>query len=59
MVYYKNNNTGEIVEILYSDVAGMCNRTLGLTMVVYSDDGHIFAMEHREFYNEYSKINKL
>jgi len=42
--------------------AGMCNKILGVTMVVYKYEGdtydYPFVMEHREFYQKHSEITE-
>lgn len=57
---YKNNNSGKIVTVIDPIAAGMCNKTLGLTLVIYKEAGNKFhqVMEHKEFYHRFTKINE-
>lgn len=60
MKKYKNKTTNKIVIIIFNNAAGMCNKTLGSTMVIYKyeDDNSEtpFVMEHNEFYINHSEI---
>ena len=55
---YKNNIGGEIVTVVNATACGMCKRTIGQTMVIYTRKGHdvIFVMEYAEFYSKHSKL---
>lgn len=62
MEKYKNKINNKVTIIISDKAVGMCNKTLGVTMVVYKYEGDIydnpFIMEHREFYKEHSRIKK-
>jgi hypothetical protein len=61
MKKYKNKTNGKVAIIISDRAAGMCNKTLGVTMVVYKYEGETcdypFIMEHREFYKRHSDKN--
>jgi hypothetical protein len=62
MKKYKSKLNGKVVIIISDKAAGMCNKTLGVTMVVYKYEGdtydYPFIMEHREFYQKHSEITE-
>ena len=62
MKKYKSKLIGKIAIIISDKAAGMCNKTLGITMVVYKYEGdthdYPFIMEHREFYKEHFEVTK-
>ncbi len=60
MKEYKNKTNGKVATIISDRAAGMCNKTLGITMVVYKYEGddYPFIMEHREFYQKHSEITE-
>ena len=60
---YKNNRTGEIVEIINLHAAGMGDRLLGRTLVVYKPVkdiiyGYPFVMDSTDFDNSFSKVDE-
>jgi hypothetical protein len=58
---YKNNKTNKIAVIISDRAAGMCEKTIGLTLVVYKYEGdnyeYPFVMEDREFYRKHTKMD--
>jgi len=60
MEKYRHNNNGKIANVISSMGAGMCNKTMGMTMVVYKYEGdkyeYPFIMEQKEFFNKHSEI---
>lgn len=60
---YKNKTNDKIALVINDIASGMCDKTLGLTMVIYKYEGdtheYPFIMEHTEFYNKHSKINQF
>jgi len=62
MKKYKSKLNGKVAIIISDRAAGMCNKTLGVTMVVYKYDGDTYdyplVMEHREFYQKHSEITE-
>jgi hypothetical protein len=62
MKKYKSKLNGKVAIIVSDKAAGMCNKTLGVTMVVYKYEGdtydYPFVMEHREFYQKHSEITE-
>jgi len=62
MKKYKSKRDGKVAIIISDRAAGMGNKTLGVTMVVYKYEGdtygYPFIMEHREFYQEHSEITE-
>jgi hypothetical protein len=62
MKKYKSKLNGKVAIIISDKAAGMCNKTLGITMVVYKYEGdtydYPFIMEHREFYQKHSEITE-
>jgi hypothetical protein len=61
MSKYINNKTGKVAEIISKKAAGMCSKTLGLTMVVYRYGGDSFdyplVMESGEFHEKHFVTN--
>jgi hypothetical protein len=59
---YKSKVNGKVAIIISYRAAGMCNKTLGVTMVVYKYEGdtydYPFIMEHLEFYQKHSEIKE-
>jgi len=55
---YKNKYTNLEVEIIDPISCGMCDRTLGRTLVIYKSKDEDFhrVMDHLEFYNDYKQI---
>jgi hypothetical protein len=55
---YKNKSNGKVATIISDKAAGMCQKTLGITMVVfqYENCDYPFVMEHREFYETHSEV---
>jgi hypothetical protein len=55
---YKNNSNGKVATIISDKAAGMCQKTLGITMVIfqYENYDYPFVMEHRAFYKTH--VNK-
>jgi hypothetical protein len=62
MKKYKSKLNGKVAIIMSDKAAGMCNKILGVTMVVYKYEGdtydYPFVMEHREFYQKHSEITE-
>jgi hypothetical protein len=62
MTQFKCNKDGRIAEVINVMAAGMCSKTIGLTLVIYTyrDENlkYPFVMEHREFYKKHSEITK-
>lgn len=62
MKKYKSKRDGKVAIIISDRAAGMGNKTLGVTMVVYKYEGdtydYPFIMERREFYQEHSEITE-
>jgi hypothetical protein len=59
MEKYKYNRNGNIVLTLDKKAIGMCNRTMGCTLVVYKaedGDGTLLVMEHKEFHEYFTKL---
>ena len=60
-IKYKNNSNGKIAIIISDNAAGMCEKTLGLSMVIYKYEGdnfnYPFVMTRREFYRSHSTSN--
>ena len=60
MEKFINNKTNKTAIVISSRAAGMCQKTIGLTLVIYKYEGddyeYPFVMEHREFYNKHSKV---
>ncbi len=58
MEKYENKSNGKVAIIISDNAAGMCYKTLGVTMVVYKYEGddydYPFIMEHREFYQTHN-----
>lgn len=62
MEKYKHNNKEKIAVVISNMGAGMCNKTIGMTLVIYKHEGdtydYPFVMEDIEFHMNYTKINK-
>ena len=60
MKKYKAKLNNKVAIIINDRAAGMCDKTLGLTMVVYKYEGDIFdypfVMEYREFYEKHKEV---
>lgn len=60
MEKYINNITKKIAIIISNNAAGMCEKTIGSTLVIYKYEGDVldypFVMEHREFYGKHSLV---
>jgi hypothetical protein len=60
MEKFINNINNKTAVIINSLAAGMCEKTRGLTLVIYEyegeDYGYTFVMEHKEFYKKFSKV---
>ena len=61
MEKFINNKTNKTAIVINSLAAGMCEKTMGLTLVIYKYEGEDyeyppFVMEHREFYRKHSKV---
>ena len=63
MKKYKLKLTGKVAIIIDDKAAGMCKKTLGITMVVYKYQNdsydHTYVMEHKEFYQKHTEINEM
>lgn len=63
MKKYKSKLNGKVAIIISDRAVGMCDKILGLTMVIYKYEGdthdYPFIMEHREFYQKHSKVKEL
>lgn len=63
MKKYKNKTDSKVAIIISNMAAGMCNKTLGVTMVIYKYEGdtydYPFVMEHKEFYQKHSEITEM
>jgi hypothetical protein len=61
MSKYVNKTTGKIVIVETKRAAGMCNKTLGCTMVIYKEEKpksqytH-FVMESKEFHDKFVEL---
>ena len=57
---YLNKDTLVMVKVISDKAAGMCDKTIGMTMVIYEICGsgldYPFFMEHREFYKKHTKV---
>ena len=62
MAQFKCKNDGRIAESISEIAAGMCRKTIGMTLVIYTyiDEclKHPLVMEQKEFYEKHSKIIK-
>ena len=62
MEQYQNKQNSKIANIINHIAAGMCQKTIGMTMVIYKYEGdtynYPFIMEHQEFYEKHLKITK-
>ena len=60
MERFIHNKTNKIVIVINAEAAGMCTKTIGMTMVIYKHENekydYPFIMEHREFYKQYTKV---
>lgn len=60
MSRYRSKVDGKVAIIINDKAAGMCSRTLGVTMVIYIYEGdtkdYPFIMEHQEFYQKHFKL---
>lgn len=59
---YKSKSDGRIAIIISDRAAGMGDKVLGITMVVYRYEGdthdYPFIMEYKEFYRDHIEITK-
>lgn len=62
MVRFRCKNDGKIAEVISTMAAGMCSKTIGMTLVIYThiDENleYPLVMEHNEFHKKYSEIQK-
>jgi len=60
MEKFINNINNKTAVIINRMAAGQCEKTMGLTLVIYKYEGDVyeypFVMEHREFYNKHSRV---
>jgi hypothetical protein len=60
MERFIHNRTNKVVILISGKAAGMCVKTIGMTMVIYENEDekydYPFIMEHREFYKQYTKV---
>jgi hypothetical protein len=57
---YKCKTTNNTVTVIDKIGAGMCSKTLGMTLVIFKfEDDLDFhrVMEHKEFYAKYEEVN--
>lgn len=58
---YKNIDNGKSVVIINDKAAGMCNKTRGMTIVIFKykeeNNDFLYVMEHKEFYNQHTVTN--
>lgn len=56
---YRSKTTNNIVTVIDKKGAGMCGKTLGMTLVIFKfEDDLDFhrVMEYREFYAKYEEV---
>jgi hypothetical protein len=62
MERFIHSRTNKVVILINGKAAGMCVKTIGMTMVIYEYENenekydYPFIMEHREFYKQYTKV---
>jgi hypothetical protein len=60
MERFINNKTNKVVILINGNAAGMCIKTIGMTIVIYEYEDekydYPFIMEHREFYKQHTKV---
>lgn len=58
MKYKKIDDNNYKIEVIDQIAAGMCDKTIGLTLVIYKrkDDDFHRIMEHTEFYRKYEEV---
>jgi hypothetical protein len=59
---YKSKLNGKVAIIISNRAAGVCDKTLGTTMIVfkYENDNYDYPliMEYKQFYREHSEITE-
>jgi hypothetical protein len=62
MERFIHNRTDKVVIVINEKAAGMCVKTIGMTIVIYEYENekydYPFIMEHKEFYRHYTKLSK-
>jgi len=60
MERFINNKTNKVVILINGNAAGMCIKTIGMTIAIYEYEDekydYPFIMEHREFYKQHTKV---